>query len=121
VFELDLETIYKVAIDDAPPQPKFVPYATLPASSRDLAFFAPTKVTVAELERTMAKAGRPLLEQVELFDEYRGDRVPEGQRSLAFRLLYRSPDRTLTDEDVEPLHQKVRDAITEKFGATLRS
>ncbi|MBD2554360.1 phenylalanine--tRNA ligase subunit beta [Limnothrix sp. FACHB-708] len=121
VFELDLETIYKVAIDDAPPQPKFAPYATLPASSRDLAFFAPTKVTVAELERTMAKAGRPLLEQVELFDEYRGDRVPEGQRSLAFRLLYRSPDRTLTDEDVEPLHQKVRDAITEKFGATLRS
>jgi phenylalanyl-tRNA synthetase beta chain len=121
VFELDLETIYKVAIDDAPPQPKFTPYATLPASSRDLAFFAPTKVTVAELERTIAKAGRPLLETVELFDEYRGDRVPEGQRSLAFRLLYRSPDRTLTDDDVEPLHQKVRDAITEKFGATLRS
>lgn len=121
VFELDLETIYKVAIDDAPPQPKFAPYATLPASSRDLAFFAPTKVTVAELERTIAKAGRPLLSAVELFDEYRGDRVPEGQRSLAFRLLYRSPDRTLTDEDVEPLHQKVRDAITEKFGATLRS
>jgi phenylalanyl-tRNA synthetase beta chain len=58
---------------------------------------------------------------VELFDEYRGDSVPDGQRSLAFRLVYRANDRTLTDEDIEPIHQKVREALVEKFRADLRS
>jgi len=47
-----------------------------------------------------------MLESVELFDEYRGVNVPPGQRSLAFRLVYRAQNRTLTDEEVEPVHQK---------------
>jgi phenylalanyl-tRNA synthetase beta chain len=58
---------------------------------------------------------------VQLFDEYRGERVPEGQRSLAFRLIYRAGDRTLKDKEVESAHQKVRDALLEKFGVSLRS
>jgi phenylalanyl-tRNA synthetase beta chain len=58
---------------------------------------------------------------VELFDEYRGEHVPEGQRSLAFRLVYRSRDRTLTETEVEPVHQQVRDTLVEKFGVNLRS
>jgi phenylalanyl-tRNA synthetase beta chain len=58
---------------------------------------------------------------VQLFDEYRGESVPQGQRSLAFRLIYRASDRTLTDEEVEPVHQKVREALVEKFGVNLRS
>jgi phenylalanyl-tRNA synthetase beta chain len=62
-----------------------------------------------------------LLESVELFDEYKGDAVPEGERSLAFRLRYRTQDRTLTDEEVNPVHQKVRDALTDKFHVNLRS
>jgi len=47
--------------------------------------------------------------------------VPEGSRSLAFRLVYRACDRTLTDVDINPVHQKVRDLLEEKFKATLRS
>ena len=58
---------------------------------------------------------------MELFDEYQGENVATGQRSLAFRLVYRSGDRTLTDAEVEPVHQKVREALVEKFGVTLRS
>ena len=76
---------------------------------------------MSDLERTIVKAGGKLLESVQLFDEYRGDRVPEGQRSLAFRLVYRADDRTLKDEDVDPVHQKVREALTEKFRVELRS
>jgi phenylalanyl-tRNA synthetase beta chain len=76
---------------------------------------------VAELEKEMRRAGGALLESVELFDEYRGDQVPEGKRSLAFRLVYRVADRTLTDEDVEPVHSKVRDGLEEKFQILLRS
>jgi len=58
---------------------------------------------------------------VDLFDQYRGENVPPGQRSLAFRLVYRSSDRTLTDSEVEPIHNQVRAALVEKFGVSLRS
>ncbi|MBE9020184.1 hypothetical protein IQ272_29440, partial [Chroococcidiopsidales cyanobacterium LEGE 13417] len=74
-----------------------------------------------ELERAIAHAGGQLLESVELFDEYRGQGVPTGQRSLAFRLVYRASDRTLTDAEVEPVHQKVRESLVEKFSLNLRS
>ena len=101
--------------------PKFSSYSTYPASDRDLAFFAPVKVTVCELEKVINKAGKGLLNSVELFDEYRGDNVPAGQRSLAFRLVYRASDRTLTESEIEPIHNQVRSALVEKFGVNLRS
>ena len=58
---------------------------------------------------------------MQLFDEYKGENVPSGQRSLAFRLIYRTCDRTLTDAEVEPVHQKVRETLVEKFNVNLRS
>jgi phenylalanyl-tRNA synthetase beta chain len=100
---------------------KFTPYSSFPASDRDLAFYAPLTVSVADLEATMRRAGGKLLESVALFDQYRGESVPAGQRSLAFRLVYRSPDQTLTDSLVDPVHQKLRAALEQQFGVTLRS
>ncbi|MFM6138511.1 MAG: phenylalanine--tRNA ligase subunit beta, partial [Sphaerospermopsis kisseleviana] len=85
------------------------------------AFFASVKVTVSEIEKVINKAGKGLLSSVELFDEYRGEHVPAGQRSLAFRLVYRVSDRTLTESEIEPVHDKVRTALVEKFGVSLRS
>ena len=120
-FQLDLDVLLDALDQDEILIPKLKTYSTYPASDRDIAFFAPTKVTVAEIERAINKAGKDLLESVELFDEYRGENVPQGQRSLAFRLVYRSSDRTLTDAEVEPVHQKVRDTLVEKFGVNLRS
>lgn len=79
---------------------------------------------MAELSRTIWKAagGRDsLLESVEVFDEYSGTGVPEGQRSLAFRLTYRASDRTLTEAEVNELHQRIRDSLVEKYAVTLRS
>jgi len=99
----------------------FQPYSTYPAVERDLAFFAPISVSVAALEQAMHKAGKKLLDRVELFDRYKGKNVPEGERSLAFSLAYRAGDRTLTDKEVEPVHQKVRDALVKEFQVTLRS
>jgi phenylalanyl-tRNA synthetase beta chain len=121
VFQLDLDVAIRHLETDEALVPVFKPYSTYPASDRDIAFYVSTKVAVAELQRAITKAGGTLLESVDLFDEYRGERVPEGQRSLAFRLVYRSTDRTLTDEDVDPVHQKVRDALAEKFQVDLRS
>jgi phenylalanyl-tRNA synthetase beta chain len=121
VFQLDLDVLLDSLERDEILVPQFKSYSTYPAADRDIAFFAPVKVTVAEIEKAIAKAGKDLLQSVELFDEYRGDNVPKGQRSLAFRLIYRTSDRTLTDAEVEPVHNKVREALVEKFGVSLRS
>ena len=58
---------------------------------------------------------------MELFDEYRGESVPVGQRSLAFSLAYRASDRTLTDNEVDPVHNQIREALSSQFPVTLRS
>lgn len=99
----------------------FQSYSTFPASDRDIAFFVAESVAVADLQKSMIKAAGKTLESVELFDEYRGKNVPENQRSLAFRLVYRVSDRTLTDEDIEPIQQKVRDVLVKQFQVSLRS
>ena len=121
VFEIDLDVLLDGLAQDENLMPRFQPYSTYPASDRDIAFFAPIEITVAEFERAIALAGGDLLESVELFDEYRGEHVPDGQRSLAFRLVYRAGDRTLTDEAVAPVHQKVREFLVDKFRVNLRS
>jgi phenylalanyl-tRNA synthetase beta chain len=121
VFELDLDVLLDHLVQEDTPINTFQPYSTFPASDRDIAFFAPINFSVADIERSLKQAGGKLLESIELFDEYRGKGVPEGKRSLAFRLVYRADDRTLTDKDVEPVHQKVREVLEEKFQAELRS
>jgi len=120
-FELNLDVLLEHLDQDELLVPIFQPYSPYPASDRDIAFFISSQYAVAEIERTITNAAGNLLESVELFDQYRGDRVPEGHRSLAFRLVYRAGDRTLTEEDIEPVHQKVRETLMEKFRADLRS
>ncbi|MEA5533991.1 phenylalanine--tRNA ligase subunit beta [Crocosphaera sp. XPORK-15E] len=120
-FELDFNCLLNALNKDNLLTPHFQTYSAYPAVERDLAFFASLKVTVAELTKTMNKAGGNLLAGVELFDDYQGKNVPEGQRSLAFSLAYRSGDRTLTDEDVEPVHDKIRQTLVKEFDVSLRS
>ncbi|MGC9505402.1 phenylalanine--tRNA ligase subunit beta [Baaleninema sp.] len=119
VFELELSLLLEAL--PSTQVPKFKAFSTFPASDRDLAFFAPVSVSVFDLEKVMSKAGGKLLESVELFDEYRGENVPEGQRSLAFRLVYRAIDRTLKDKEIDDAHQKVRNSVAKKFKVELRS
>jgi phenylalanyl-tRNA synthetase beta chain len=121
VFQLNLDPILNYLAAEERLVPVFKNYSTYPASDRDIAFFAPIDLSLADIKKSIFKAGGELLENVEVFDEYRGANVPDGQRSLAIRSIYRALDRTLTDTDVEPLQQKIRDVLVEKFRVTLRS
>ncbi|NJK41572.1 MAG: phenylalanine--tRNA ligase subunit beta [Acaryochloridaceae cyanobacterium SU_2_1] len=124
-FELNLDLLLEQLARQQKRATLFSAYSSYPAADRDLAFFIDSTVSVAEIEQTIWKAtgGRQasLLKIVELFDEYQGEHVPVGQRSLAFRLVYQSRDRTLTDAEVNPLHQKVREALEKQFQVSLRS
>jgi phenylalanyl-tRNA synthetase beta chain len=121
VFQLKLDPILNYLAAEERLVPVFKNYSSYPPSDRDIAFFAPVDLSLADIQKSITTAGGELLEEVEVFDEYRGTNVPAGQRSLAIRLIYRALDRTLTDTDVEPLQQKVRDVLVDKFRVTLRS
>ena len=88
--------------------------------TRDLALLCDESVTVGQAQEVIAKAGGKLLRDVQLFDIYRGTGVPEGKKSLAFSLILRADDRTLTDTDSEGVISKVLSAVQDKLGATLR-
>ncbi|WP_013322176.1 phenylalanine--tRNA ligase subunit beta [Gloeothece verrucosa] len=120
-FELSFDRLLEALNKDELVTPRFQAYSPFPAVARDLAFFAPIDLSVFQLEKVMKKAGGSLLAGVELFDEYKGQNVPEGQRSLAFSLAYRVGDRTLTDTEVDPVHNQIREALVEEFKVTLRS
>ncbi|ABG51304.1 phenylalanyl-tRNA synthetase beta subunit [Trichodesmium erythraeum IMS101] len=121
VFQLDLGVLVSVMTQGNIWKRKFSSYSTFPPAARDIAFFVTVGVSVDDIKQVISRAAGKLLESIELFDEYQGENVPDGERSLAFRLIYRVGDRTLTDADVDPLQQKVRDALVDKFKVNLRS
>lgn len=91
-----------------------------PAAEVDLALLVPAGVQAAAVEALLRRDGGELLEDVRIFDEYRGDGLPEGTRSLAWRLRFRHPERTLKDKEIEGRRQKLVGALSKELGVTLR-
>jgi phenylalanyl-tRNA synthetase beta chain len=116
-FELDLDTL----ADAAPEVVGFDPVSPYPELRQDLAFVVAEDVPAAELLDAIREAAGELLRELEVFDEYRGEQIGEGKRSLAFRLAFGSPEGTLTDEDVAPVRASIVDALGTRFGAVLRA
>jgi phenylalanyl-tRNA synthetase beta chain len=81
--------------------PRYRPLPAFPSVDRDLARLVPAGTAAAEVSATIRGAGGALLEDVAIFDVYEGKGVPEGLRSVGYRLLFRSPERTLTDAEVD--------------------
>lgn len=113
--ELDFTTLAKLE----KPERTYQPLPRYPAVTRDLALVCDEAKTVAELEKAIGEAGGPLLRSIRLFDIYRGRGIPEGKKSLAFRLTLRSDERTLTDADSDAVISAVL-ARMEALGASLR-
>ena len=91
-----------------------------PAVLRDIAVIVPESVPADEVIRTIRDAGGSLVEEVTLFDQYRGPQVPAGKRSLAFAITYRDPNRTLSDATVNTVHGRLEKELAARFGAELR-
>ena len=87
---------------------------------QDIAVVAPEDVPAARIEVAVREGGGELLDRVRVFDLYRGEQVGEGNRSLALRLEFRSPERTLTDEDVAALREAIEARLAE-IGGRLRA
>jgi phenylalanyl-tRNA synthetase beta chain len=94
---------------------------TFPAVARDLAIVLSRDVPAAGVAEAMRAAGLSTLESVRLFDVYEGDKVGEGERSLAWRLVFRAADRTLRDEEVDEALKAITVNLEERFDARIRS
>ena len=115
VFNLKVAALCQTSVP-----PLFTPLPRYPAVYRDIALVLPESVPAARVAETLFEHGRPWLVEARLFDVYAGDPVPPGKRSLAFRLSYRDPERTLTDELVNSHHQALVTALEKDLGAELR-
>jgi phenylalanyl-tRNA synthetase beta chain len=91
-----------------------------PSATRDLAVVVAEDVMAGQVASVLREAAGPLAEEVRLFDLYRGEPVPAGHKSLAFRVVYRDTAATLTDKLVDELHGKLLRAAQERFAASIR-
>lgn len=91
-----------------------------PAVTRDLALVADKSVAAADIEAAIAKRGKSLLTGVDLFDVYEGDKMAAGKRSMAYSLRFSAVDRTLTDDEVNQMIEKILGDLNAKLGVTLR-
>jgi phenylalanyl-tRNA synthetase beta chain len=116
VAEIDFDQLMAAATADR----RHVALPRFPAVSHDIAVVLAEDWSNQEVEEVIRKAGSPLLVEVRFFDLYRGPSIPEGAKSLAFALTYRAPDRTLTDEEVVAVEQKIVAALSTSFEASFR-
>ena len=102
------------------PAKSFKPLPQFPAIRRDVAMIVPEVTTHEAVLQVVKKAKPANLEAVELFDVFRGKNVPAGQKSLAYAFTYRSPEKTLTDAEVNAAHAKVVEAFKTQLQAAVR-
>ena len=98
----------------------YVPLPKFPAVTRDIAVVCDEAVTVGQLEAAIRKGGKALLKEVALFDIYRGKGVDEGKKSVAFNLVLRADDRSLTAEEADADVKAVLESLAKECGAVLR-
>ena len=102
------------------PDPEYVPLPKFPAVTRDIAVVCDEAVTVGALEEGIRRGAQGLLKEVTLFDIYRGKGIPEGKKSVAFNLVLRADDRSLTSEEADADVASILSLLEQELGAVLR-
>lgn len=117
VAEINIDTVFEnlTLTKSYNPLPKY------PSTSRDIALIVKDDIFVKQIEDIIKANGEDLVESYKLFDVYKGAQIEEGHKSIAYSITYRSKDKTLTDEDVAKVHDKILSELSDKLNANLRS
>ncbi|GAQ95803.1 phenylalanyl-tRNA synthetase beta chain [Thermodesulfovibrio aggregans] len=115
--EIDLDRIFLSVQNEI----KYKPFSTFPPVKRDVALILPVDFESQKLLDIINSSGNEFIEDVYIFDVYQGKGIPEGQKSIAFRITYRALDRTLTTEEVESFHKRLIEKLIAETGASLRT
>ncbi|WP_051179217.1 phenylalanine--tRNA ligase subunit beta [Thermodesulfovibrio thiophilus] len=115
--ELDLDNLFRLAKQEV----TYAPFSNYPPIKRDTAIIVSADFDSQIIFDIINSYGSELIEDVFLFDVYQGKGIPEGSKSIAFRVIYRAFDRTLTAEEVETIHSQLINMLINKTGAVLRA
>lgn len=115
---VELDALIEAARDAGVPQATELP--RFPSTSRDVAFVAAADLPAGTLAAALRDTDEALVERVHLFDVYTGPGLPEGRKSLAFRVVYRDPDKTLTDKRVDKAHKRLVQAVSNALDVQAR-
>jgi phenylalanyl-tRNA synthetase beta chain len=117
VFEVDLGALFA----EVPERLVYEDVITYPAVRQDLAFVVAEEVLAGALVDAARAAAGPELREMRIFDVYRGGQIPGGKKSIAFSVVFQSPERTLSDDDAREVRERIVTALGTQFGAELRA
>jgi len=116
LFEIDFEQMVKWAGEGK----RFRPLPKFPAVYRDLSLVVDDELEVEKVAEAIWNFHQPSIDEVKLFDVYRGAPISEGKKGVSYRIRYQANDRTLTDEEVNRYHEKIIFQLKEIFQVELR-
>lgn len=116
LLDLDLTTLFQQTLG----HPGFRPLSRYPDVCRDSALLVDEEIPAARVLSTLGEIKNKSIEEITLFDVYRGAGVPAGKKSLAIRVRYRSLEKTLTDEEIQGIHGKLIRTLEKNLGAEIR-
>lgn len=116
ICEIDFNTLLSFYNEDV----KYKQLPKYPAVSRDIAMLLDDNINVYEIEKIIKKCSGNILEGYKLFDVYKGAQIPEGKKSVAYSVTFRASDRTLTDEEITEVFNKILKTLEKNLGAQLR-
>lgn len=117
VAEIDTDLVF----ENSDLSKTYTPLPKYPSTSRDIALIVKDEIFVKQIEDIIKANSCGLVESYKLFDVYKGSQIEEGYKSIAYSITYRSAEKTLTDEDVAKVHDKILSELSEKLNANLRS
>lgn len=117
IGQLDFEQIINLADFEK----TYKPLPKYPSTSRDIAIVVDEDVMVGQVEKIILNHGKDLIEDIQLFDIYRGEQIPADKKSLAFSIVYRSYERTLKDKEVNKIQEAIIKDLEDNLNAKLRS
>lgn len=100
---------------------KYTPIPKYPAVERDIALVVDEDIEVGQIENIISKKAKNILEKAELFDVYRSEKLGQNKKSIAYELIFRAPDRTLTDDEIKNTMEVITKELQATLGAELRS
>lgn len=103
VFDIDFEKLPKITSEEQ----EYRPISRYPAAVRDIAILVPRLVSVEEVLNKIYDAGGKLIRDVDLFDIYEGEELPDGKKNLAFHIIYQAEDRTLSSEEIDEIQNSI--------------
>lgn len=116
VFDFDFEKLQKLISEEH----EFRPISKYPAALRDISVLVPERVLVDEVLNEIEIAGGLLIRDVDLFDIYKGEKIPKGKKNLSFHIIYQSDIKTLKSPEVDKIHQKIIKALEKGRGWGVR-